>query len=243
MYGTRPSTPCFLKGDSTASSVSDSFISLVGKHTVPRKYTELATSFICSELPFKNKLCLEDTSESEDLHASNPFPNPVPINPSEFSKKDKSIGQSIRSKHLIPNTRTILNEILHPPKLKSLEARTNYLYYKGKQWCEVNKALVVDQKYPKPDPDIVRSKYSTVHQEAIKLTREELEVEKHDSVSVPSSGKTDSVVKVPSSSPSPQYESAEGGSIPSVSFTARLKEIFGKFRTYLKFKLSLKRKT
>ncbi|CAG7728044.1 unnamed protein product [Allacma fusca] len=144
-------------------------------------YNVFATSYLCTDIPFDSIIC-EDSPSYKDVET---FSEPVVLDTYSIRENTRRVfGPSVRKAYLIPTTQWILNDLEHK-KLPDSYQRIAYLYTKAQQWCEVNKALTMDHKYPKPDPNILRGKYSKTHQRVAKLVRRDIGILRQDPIMSP----------------------------------------------------------
>lgn len=127
-------------------------------------YDEYATTYLTSDIPWSRILPDETDSITSELP---PFTPTFRIEQySEEEKERKLRGESVRKKELFQHPEQIIQHF-QDAKISNREEHLAYLYFKSMQFAEVNKALALDEKYPKPDPCAIRSTYSHEHQAAV----------------------------------------------------------------------------
>lgn len=160
-------------GESSFSSKSSSASSLQSLakfiqsnlKPVGGEYNAYATSYITTAVP--SHAFFPDDTDSYTAEAP-PFLEAVKIK--DFARREArrdELGHSSRREKIIPQSKSILKQI-QASENNNAEGQTEFLFFKARQWCEVNKALFVDAKYPKVGPEVIRRKYSEEHKSASK---------------------------------------------------------------------------
>lgn len=138
----------------------------------PNGYDLYATSYISSDIPW-TKLD-QNVSEPADLP---PFRDKFEITHFALQKDERQLRGGSERKAELLEAREKIEEQLGEAKRERSDYSSEpniylaYLYFKAMQYSEVNKALAFDERYPKPECDVIRSTYSKEHQAAIKATR------------------------------------------------------------------------
>lgn len=152
------------------------FISINLKPFGQTGYNSYATSYITSVIPRPDFVTDDIESFTGDKP---PFQDPVKVKEYQVREKRRSeLGKSLRHNWIIPQSKPILKEIHLATKSQkkhankqALEEQNRFLFHKARQWCEINKALAVDEKYPKIGPKPIRQKYSDEHKTACQKAR------------------------------------------------------------------------
>lgn len=161
----------------------------------PNGYDRYATSYIVGDIPWKPILQEESSSYAADLP---PFSPKFEIHRFALQAKERKLrGKSIRKQDILASPEEIAQHFI---KASSAEITTTdrnqhlaYLFLRAMQYSEVNKALALDERYPMPDADAIRSTYSREHQAAIATTRRQ----RCDSIKAPSLLNDGQLVKLP----------------------------------------------
>ncbi|CAL8110413.1 unnamed protein product [Orchesella dallaii] len=133
----------------------------------PHGYDIFATTYISSDIPW-NKILSDETDSytAESL----PFITKFEVEQLTCQEQERKLrGESERKRELLSSTGLIIGSLKSVSGvLESFEDKLHlaHLYLKAMQYSEVNKALTLDGKYPKPDSQAIRSTFSKEHQAA-----------------------------------------------------------------------------
>lgn len=138
----------------------------------PNGYDVFATSYISCDIPWKTILQEEFVTSAGDLP---PFTPRFEVGHFVVQEEERKLrGESIRKQDILACSQDIAQHFKEACSAEVAERDRNqhlaYLYFKAMQYSTVNKAQALDEKYPKPHCDVVRSTYSREHQAAIAAT-------------------------------------------------------------------------